>query len=196
MTALELVSLLTQAIFVLIFVLVVWGALRRPTASAADIALFFGAIAIAIVESRVVTTFQLQEVGIVSDLAAILIIAMPYLLLRLVDDFSNVPFLVKRLAELGLLLSAVGFLAIEGTIPPPVLLLVVAYFVALSLYCAAAFISAARRSTGVTRRRLQAVAAGTLLFGLAILVAGLAPLLPASLAGLPNGITQIGRAHV
>ena len=191
MTALELVSLLTQAIFVLIFVLVVWGALRRPTAAAADIALFFGAIAVAIVESRIVTTFRLQQVEIISDVAAILIIAMPYLLLRLVDDFSNVPFVVKRLAEVGLFASAVGFIATEGTMPQPILLAIVIYFAALSLYCAVAFIRAARRSAGVTRRRLQAVAAGTLLFGIAILAAGFAPLLPASLAGLPNGVTQV-----
>lgn len=191
MTALELVSLLTQAIFVFIFVLVVWGMVRRPTAAGLDIALFFGAIAVAIVESRVVTTLGLPQAELVSDVVAILVIAMPYLLLRLVDDFSHVPAAVKRLAEIGLLLSAAAFVATEGTVPPPFLLAIVIYFAALSLYCAVAFVRAAGRSTGVTRRRLQAVAAGTLLFGLAILAAGFTPLLPPSLAGLANGATQV-----
>jgi signal transduction histidine kinase len=190
-TALELVSLLTQAIFVLIFLLVAWSAVRRRTATSVDIVLFFGAIAIAIVESRTVTTFRLQQVEIITDVVAVLIIAMPYLLLRLVDDFSDVPFVVKRLAEIGLFLSAVAFIATEGTVPAPILLLVVLYFAALSTYSAVAFIRAAGRSTGVTRRRLQAVAAGTLLLGLAILAAGFTPLLPVSLAGLPNGLTQV-----
>ena len=190
MTALELISLLTQTIFVLIFVLVVWGFVRRPSRTNVDIALFFGAIAIAIVETRVATTLRLPQVEIVSDIVAILIIAMPYLLLRLVDDFSDVPALVNRLAEAGLLLSAAAFLATEGTVPPPILLAVVLYFVALSAYCAVEFIRAARRSTGVTRRRLEAVAAGTLLLGAAILVAGLVPSLPPPLAGLPTGFTQ------
>jgi len=189
-TALELISLLTQSIFVLIFVLVVWGFVRRPSRTNVDIALFFGAIAIAIVETRVATTLRLPQVEIVSDIVAILIIAMPYLLLRLVDDFSDVPALVNRLAEAGLLLSAAAFLATEGTVPPPILLAVVLYFVALSAYCAVEFIRAARRSTGVTRRRLEAVAAGTLLLGAAILVAGLVPSLPPPLAGLPTGFTQ------
>ena len=190
MTALELISLLTQAIFVLVFLLVAWGLARRPSRTSLDIALFFGAIAIAIVESRVVATLQLQAVEIVTDIVALLIIAMPYFLLRLLDDFSDVPGVVKRLAEAGLLLAAIAFIGTEGTLPPPILLLVVLYFAVLSTYCAVAFIRAARRSAGVTRRRLQAVAAGTLLLGLAILAAGIAPFLPPSMAGLPNGLTQ------
>lgn len=191
MTALELVSLLTQAIYVLIFASVVWTALRRRTRTSVDIALFFGAIAIAIVESRIVTTFGLTAVDLVTDIVALLVIAMPYLLLRLVDDFSDVPSAVKRLAEGGLVLSATAFLATEGTLPPPILLAVVLYFAALSTYDAVAFVRAALRSAGVTRRRLQAVAAGTLLLGLAILAAGFAPLLPQSLSGLPSGLTQV-----
>ena len=156
-----------------------------------DIALFFGAIAIAIVESRVVTTFGLHQVDLINDVVAMLVIAMPYLLLRLVDDFTDVPVVVTRLAEVGLVLSAAAFIATEGSIPAPFLLPVVLYFAALSAFCAVAFIRAARRSAGVTRRRLQAAAAGTILLGLAILAAGFTPLLPASLAGLPNGITQV-----
>jgi signal transduction histidine kinase len=190
-TALELVSLLTQAIFVLIFLLVAWGVVRRRTRTSVDIALFFGAISIAIVGSRIVSTFRLQQVDVITDIVAMLVIAMPYLLLRLVDDFSEVPIAVTRLAEAGLFLSAVVFIATEGTLPQPILLAVVLYFAALSTYCAVAFIRAAERSAGVTRRRLHAVAAGTLLLGLAILVAGFTPLLPLSLAGLPNGLTQV-----
>src|SRR3989442_15651367 len=106
-TALELVSLLTQAIYVLIFVLVTWTALRRRTRTSVDIALFFGAIATAIVESRVVSTLGLEQLDLISDIVAILVIAMPYLLLRLVEDFSEVPTQVKRLAEGGLALSAI-----------------------------------------------------------------------------------------
>ncbi len=191
MTALELVSLLTQAIFVLTFLLVVSSVLRRPTMTSVDIALFFGAISVAIVESRIATTFRLQQVELITDVVALLVIAMPYLLLRLVDDFSDVPSGAKRLAEVGLFLSAVAFIATEGTLPPPMLLAVVLYFAALAVYCAVAFVRAARRSAGVTKRRLQAVALGTLLLGVAILVAGLAPLLPPSMVGLPSGLTQV-----
>jgi signal transduction histidine kinase len=190
-TALELVSLLTQAIYVLIFLLVGWTAVRRRTRTSVDIALFFGAIAVAIIESRVVSTLGLQQLDLISDIVAILVIAMPYLLLRLLDDFSDVPSVVKRLAEGGLVLSAIAFLITEGTVPPPILLPIVLYFAGLSAYCAVAFVRAARRSAGVTRRRLQAAAAGTVLLGLAILVAGFTPLAPTSLTGLSNGAIQV-----
>jgi signal transduction histidine kinase len=189
-TALELVSLLTQVIYVLIFLSALWTAVRRRTRTSVDIALFFGAIAIPIVELRIVTTFGLTQVDLITDIVALLIIAMPYLLLRLVDDFSDVPVVVNRLAEGALVLFAIAFLVTEGAVPPPILISIVLYFAALSTYCAIAFVRAARRSTGVTRRRLQAVAVGTLLLGLAILVAGSASLLRASLTGLSNGLTQ------
>src|SRR2546428_3797889 len=182
-TALELVSLLTQAIYVLIFVLVSWTALRRRTRTSVDTALFFGAIATAIVESRIVTTFGLSQGELTTDIVTLLVIAMPYLLLRLVDDFSDVPAVVTRLAEGGLVLSAIAFVVTEGTVPPPILIAVVLYFAALSTYCAVAFVRAGRRSAGVTRRRLEAVAAGPRLLGGAHLLGRLAPPPP----GAPGG---------
>jgi signal transduction histidine kinase len=190
-TALELVSLLTQAIYVLIFLLMTWAAFRRRTRTSVDVALFFGAIAIAIVESRIVATLGLSQVDLITDVVALFVIAMPYLLLRLVDDFTAVPAVVTRLAEGGLALSAIAFFVTVGTVPPPILMAIVVYFAALSTYSAVAFVRAGRRSAGVTRRRLQAVAAGTVLLVVAILVAGFAPLLPASLGGLPTGLTQV-----
>jgi signal transduction histidine kinase len=189
-TALELVSLLSQAIYVSLFVVVAWSALRRPTRTGVDVALFFGATAIAIAGLRLVSTLGLT-VDLIDDVVAVLVIAMPYLLLRLVDDFSDVPFLVTRLAEGGLVFTVIVFVVTQGTPPMLLVLPIILYFAGLSTYCAAAFIRAARRSTGVTRRRLQAVAAATLLLGLAIVVAGVAPAVPAALSGLPNGMTQV-----
>jgi signal transduction histidine kinase len=190
MSALELVSVLTEVIYVLIFLVVAWGAVRRRTRTSLDIALFFGAIATFIVESRVVTTFGLEDVELINDVVTILVIAMPYLLLRLVDDFSTVPSIASRLAEVGLLFSAVAFLTSVGQPPPPITLAVVVYFAALSTYCAVKCIRAARRSSGVTRRRLEAIAAGTLLLGVTILIAGIAPLAPA-VAGALDGLVQV-----
>ncbi|TMG51387.1 MAG: GAF domain-containing protein [Chloroflexi bacterium] len=190
MSAIELVSVLTELIFVLVFLLVAWSAVRRRTRTSIDIALFFGAIAAFIVESRVVTTLGLEQVELVNDVVTILVIAMPYLLLRLVDDFSTVPFVANRLAEAGLLFSAIAFLATVGQPPTSIVLVIVVYFAALATYCAVKFIRAARRSSGVTRRRLEAVAAATLLLGLTILVAGLSPVVPAA-AGALDGLVQI-----
>lgn len=190
MTALELVTQLTELIYVLVFLVVAWTATRRRTRTSVDIALFFGAIAVFIVESRVVATLGLEQVELVNDVVTILVIAMPYLLLRLVDDFSTVPFVIKRLAEAGLALSAIAFLATVGQPPTLVVLAVVVYFAVLATYCAVKFIRGARRSSGVARRRLEAIAAGTLLLGVTILIAGLGPLFPPA-AGVIDGVVQV-----
>src|SRR5207302_1508668 len=114
--------------------MVAWSAVRRRTRTSIDIALFFGAIAAFIVESRVVTTLGLEQVELVNDVVTILVIAMPYLLLRLVDDFSTVPFIANRLAEAGLLFSAIAFLATVGQPPTSIVLVLVVYFAALATY--------------------------------------------------------------
>lgn len=191
MTALELVSFVTQAIYILIFAYVAWTLLRRPTRSRLDMTLFFGVIAAAIIQSRVLALLGIAQQQVTSDIAAALVLAMPYFLLRLVSDFTDVPALFKRGAELGLVAIVVALIAIRGTLPPLVVLALVAYFGVVSLYCAQAFVRAARRSTGVTRRRMQAVAAGSLLLGVAILVAGIGPLSPVPITGLVSGITQV-----
>src|SRR5207247_10997883 len=56
------------------------------------------------------------------------------------------------------------------------ILYVVLYFFGVSIYCAFAFIRAARRSRGVTRRRMEAISLGSILLGTDILIAGLTPL--------------------
>ncbi|HEV8535587.1 MAG TPA: ATP-binding protein [Candidatus Limnocylindria bacterium] len=191
MTALELVSLLTQAIYVAIFLVVSASLLREPTRSRLNMTLFFGAITFAIAQSRLLAALGVGPVELVSDIAGVLVLAMPYFLLRLVSDFAHVPTVAKRAAEAGLVVAAATLIATQGTLAPAAVVALVAYFALVAAYCAIAFVRAARRSTGVTRRRMEAVAAGTLLLGAAIVVAGLRPLLPSGLAGVPSGLTQV-----
>jgi len=54
----------------------------------------------------------------------------------------------------------------------------VAYYVGLELYAAFVFVGEARRATGVTRRRMQALASGSAFLGLTILVAGFQAIMP------------------
>jgi signal transduction histidine kinase len=190
-TALELVSLLTQAIYVAIFLVVSASLLREPTRSRLNMTLFFGAITFAIAQSRLLAALGVGPVELVSDIAGVLVLAMPYFLLRLVSDFAHVPTVAKRAAEAGLVVAAATLIATQGTLAPAAVVALVAYFALVAAYCAIAFVRAARRSTGVTRRRMEAVAAGTLLLGAAIVVAGLRPLLPSGLAGVPSGLTQV-----
>jgi signal transduction histidine kinase len=175
LNALELISAVTQIIYVLIFVSVTLRAVRQPTRAHGDIALFFGAVAFIIVVSRLTALTGAAPPWLTTVLVAILM-AVPYILLRLVDDFSGVRGAIKRAAELGLTVGIVAAYATAPTLPAPVTLYLVAYFFIVSIYCAVAFIRASRRSRGVTRRRMEAISLGSILIGTDLLIAGLTPL--------------------
>lgn len=178
MTALDLISGLTQAIYVVVFVLVAYRTWRQPTPAHADMTVFFGVTALIILASTFFALFGAAPPAWETDATIALLMALPYMLLRLVDDFTTVPFIVKRVAEAGLLASIVATVAFTPSLPPLVALAMVVYFAAISTYCAAQFTRAARRSLGVTRRRLDAAALGTILLAFDLLVSGLNAFLP------------------
>jgi signal transduction histidine kinase len=173
MTALELVTLLSQALYVVIFVAVFYRYLRAPTPAHLDMTLFFGVLAFVVVESRIATLLAFASPEWFTDTLIATVVALPYILLRLVDDFTAVPKPIKRAAEILLIGSVAALYVIEGArLPTPYVLFVVAYIAGLSLYCGFRFIRAAARSEGVTKRRMQAISLGTILFALDILAAG------------------------
>ena len=175
MNALDLLSAVTQVIYVLIFVSVALRTFRQPTRAHGDMTLFFAAIAFIIVAARVAALISATP-GWLTAIEIAVLMALPYILLRLVDDFTNVRSVIKRVAELGLAAGIVATYATGPALPTPVTLYVVLYFFVVSTYCAIAFIRAARRSRGVTRRRMEAISLGSILLGTDILIAGLTPL--------------------
>jgi signal transduction histidine kinase len=199
MRAEELFQHLAEGLYVAIFVAVLVGALRRLTRVRLDLVLFFGDAALIVIASTLVRALSILPVVAVTDLETALLMALPYLLLRLVGDFMAVPAWLMRGAELGLLVAVV-LLVVPAPLPLPLTLVLVAYFVGLSLYAALAFWRGARRSSGVTRRRFQAVALGSGFLGLDILVAGLGAALPAQadlwgvlgpLCGMASGLAYV-----
>jgi signal transduction histidine kinase len=190
MTALQLISLASQAIYVALFLIVGAQALRRPQRASWDIALFFGATTLIVLELQFVA-FTGATSALLTAIVGTLALALPYLLLRLVADFAHVPRVLMRVAEVGLLLIAGAlFLAPEPT-PLPLVLILVAYFVLLAAYGAIAFARGARLSVGVTRRRMEAVAAGTVFLGADVLTAGLQALLSPAEVPIVSAIGQL-----
>jgi signal transduction histidine kinase len=122
----------------------------------------------------------------------ILFMAIPFLLLRLVDDFTGVPTAVMRVAEVGLAAMAVA-LAVWHSVKLPGWLTVTAvvYFVLGSTYAAQALVRAARHSSGITRRRMWSAAGGMLFLGLVILVAGLMSPAPKGAQPVLHGLSDI-----
>jgi signal transduction histidine kinase len=162
---------------VLIFISVSLRAIAQPTRAHTDITLFFGALAFIILASRIAAVSGTTAPPWLIAVEVAALMAMPYILLRLVDDFTYVRGWVKRVAEVGLLAGIVATFASVPALPTPVTLYVVLYFFVVSIYCAIAFIRAARRARGVTRRRMEAISVGSILLGTDLLVVGLTPLL-------------------
>ena len=173
MTALELITLLSQAIYVVIFLAVGYRYLRAPTPAHLDMTVFFGILAFVVVESRIATALGLVQPEWFADTVIAAVIALPYVLLRLVDDFTTVPRSVKRTAEILLIASIAAAYVLPGpTLPPLYVLLLVGYIAGLSFYCGFRFFRAALHAEGVTKRRMQAISVGTILFAIDILAAG------------------------
>src|SRR6476620_5272524 len=112
MTADDLIQYLSWAIYVLIFVVATIRAVRRPLRANVDIALLFA------VPALIVALEVPAELGLIPPddllagaIASSLIVAMVYLLLRLVDDFSDVPVWLMRSAEVALGLLIISMLA-------------------------------------------------------------------------------------
>jgi signal transduction histidine kinase len=173
MTALELITLVSQAIYVAVFVLLLWRYISAPTPAHLDMMLFFGILAFVIVESRLATLIGFRPPEWFSDTIIVLVVALPYILLRLLDDFTTVPPILKRAAEFGFLVLSVAVFIQTGTpYPAPFVFAIVTYLAAFSLYSGARFILAARRAEGVTRRRLQAISFAAILFAVQIVASG------------------------
>src|SRR6266851_2902557 len=190
MTADQLLQWLTQALFVGVFCAAVVGAVRRPLRANVDTALLFGAAAGSIALTWVRQVLGMPPNGVTNAVGATLGMALPYLLLRLLDDFVGVPSAVLRLAEVGLAATVIVLVAIEQPLPGWLTVLIVAYFFGFELYAAVCFLSSARHSSGVTRRRLQAVAVASGFLGLAVLMVALLLLAP-PLAGLWTSLAHV-----
>jgi signal transduction histidine kinase len=178
MRAEELFQDLADLLYVAIFVAVLARALRRWTRVHFDMLLFFGDAALIVVSSVILNLLAIRGGQVLQDAEAILLMALPYLLLRLVADFMDVPLWVTRGGAAGLAVSAVVLVYVPTPLPIFPTLLLVLYFVGLSLYASLAFWRGSRAARGVTRRRLEAVALGSVFIGLDILIAGLGAALP------------------
>lgn len=133
---------------------------------------------------------------VVGDLAWIGVAALPYILLRLVDDFRPQPTWVMLLAPLAFLSVAVVGVAMTQPWPVPVSLLLVTEVVAFGGYSSVAFLREAGQAQGVTRRRMQAVALGSGLLALIILLAGVQLVVPATASWIGLASQTLGLATV
>ena len=203
MTAAELVQYTSDVVFVAIFVAVVGRMIRSPRRATVDAALLFGALAAVIVVSLAARATGLSG-PVTSGFTLIVLLALPFLTLRLIDDIVPLPKRVLAVVfAIWAVLSVAGVVAAFMAVVLPreavvaIAIPVILYFSGAEIYGGLVVFRAYRRAAGVLRPRLLAVGLGTVFLGLAILVvlAGLIPpLMPYSgvatnLFGLASAIS-------
>ncbi|MGH2388703.1 MAG: hypothetical protein ACRDIE_10915, partial [Chloroflexota bacterium] len=162
-----------EALFVLVFLISAFRAVQQPKRANLDTVYLFGVFAVLMVEGLIVSTFHLHLGTLPNALINTLIVSLPYLLLRLVDDFTVVPPRWMVTGLVGFILSGIAFfltpyMSLAKPLSQVLALIIVGYFIVLIVYVGLTFARAARGSTGVTKRRMQAVGAGSFCLALAI----------------------------
>jgi signal transduction histidine kinase len=170
MTALELISLVTQGLFVGLFVAVLWHALRQPTRARIDTLLLFGSIALVVVLSRAAEGLGIAGSWVTGGLLLLLNLA-PFAMIRLVDDFRGTPRWIQVVGAVMFVVITGAIIATSGESTTVAEIVSVGWFVAVGGYAAIAFAREAGRTRGITQRRMAAIATGAMMFIAVIVVA-------------------------
>lgn len=177
MTANTLVLYLNWSVFLVLFVRVLAEAIRRPWRVNIDVALLFGVPAASALFGLARTLGALPANIPVGRISLALLLLIATLLFRLVDDVVIVRAWARRGIGAAGLLVALLLVALPGA--PWLGGVGVTMAFGLLSYGALAFLRTARLASGVTRRRLQVVALGSLLLLGTFAVAAPALLVPA-----------------
>ncbi|MBV9898197.1 MAG: hypothetical protein JO020_28915 [Chloroflexi bacterium] len=197
MSGVDQLQYLTWLLYLVGFALVLRRTLGRPTPAHIDMTLFFGAVAVIVLVSVASKIGLPVPAWLGNDVAAALLLSLGYLLMRLVADFTVVPEVLLRGVEVGMLVSIVAVVALPPPLPLGMVIAVVAYLCLVIGYDAWAFVRQARRTQGVTRRRMQSAAAASVCIALVIVGAGVSAAAPKlgsavdevnALLGLGSGI--------
>ena len=178
LSAFELISLSNQVLFIGLFAVVAWRALRQPTRANLDTTLLFGGIAGAVGVSRVGTWLGYSGEPGLTALSLVLLNAVPFAMLRLVDDFRGTPRWVQYGGAAAFAFVSVLAVSSFAVMAELVELVTIGFFVAVGGYAAVAFATESRRRRGITRRRMTAVAAGAGFFIAAIVAVFIGALFP------------------
>src|SRR5207249_3542259 len=177
MNGAELVRLITNVVFLVVFVGALRTALRERTRTSVDATILFGALAVIIAQSQIAALLGTQLPTAFGLVSAALLLALPYLQLRLVDDFAGVRSLVLRAClggfVAGVAAVVVGLLklVVLPAAVPVIVALALLYFVGFCAYAGFVLIREAREAKGVARNRMVAAATGALALSLTLIVA-------------------------
>ncbi len=183
MSADALISLLAEGSFVLLAVITFLRMVLRPRRVKVHTAAFFGMVGVIVLVSWASALGWIEESRPLSILTVSLLLALPYPLLGLADDFTGVPAPIKRATEAALAASLVGVAALGEELPGWFVIVVVAYFVGTVTYASWQFTRAAATMRSVSRLRMSLAALGSLALGGVLLLAGVQAFVESSVLG-------------
>jgi signal transduction histidine kinase len=170
----------TQGSIVLLAIMMVRQWARWRDRVSLDIAFVFGTLASITVLERSLALAHILTRWI-RPLGISVLLAHPYLLLRVVSHFRPVSTAVKRVAAIALVVSlAVVWISVWPFHTMPMAALAFCYFMWLLAYVAVAFRERAREAGGVTHWRMLHASWGAGLLALVFILAALVGLLPAA----------------
>lgn len=191
MSVKDLLMLVTQGFFVLVGALTLVDLLRHRDRARFDIALPFTALAVTTSIGIVGGLTGKPAPPWLSAISSLILIAQPYLLLRLVEHFGRVPRLIHALVLVAFVLSGAILVAFPPPLPAVAALPVVIYFGLGEGYAGVVFIRRALTTRGVAHHRLIFAALGTGLLGGIILMAGVIILVP-TLRNIATPVLSLG----
>ncbi len=180
MTINTLFDLLARLLFIVLSISTLISYIKYRDPLRRDVALLFGSLSLPFFISSV-TQLTGITLPILSLIGACILMAQPYLLIRLVGYFRVVSQWIQRIGIVGTLVSWIIILlyALAPSSAFAVISLgIVAYFVGMNGYAALRFIKHAQPLVGVALYRMRLVAIGTGMLALLLFIAGLQILLP------------------
>ncbi len=172
-----MLDIASHLVFLLIFILSVRDLIRYRDLPRLEVVALFGTLATVMVVDGVGRLFGPLDPTVGLVIAGVLV-AQPYLLLRLVRHFRPVSRLQHALALSGLAVSWLALLLGGNPLAPWATVVILIAFLYVESFAAATLIRASVASAGVAKRRMIAAAAGSALLAAAILTAGMATFLP------------------
>jgi signal transduction histidine kinase len=169
---------LTQGSIVLLAILVARQWLRWRDRVSLDILLVFGSLGLLLVVERSLRLAHLEPQWL-RPLGITILLAHPFLLLRVINHFRPVSPTLRRIAAAGLAVALVPtWVSVWPFRSAPLVVCAFVYFTWLLVYVAWAFRSGARTTGGVTHWRMRHAALGAALLATVFLLAIVIFLLP------------------
>jgi signal transduction histidine kinase len=163
-----LITSILEGVFFVLFGVVVIRYLRRRTPLDRDVLAIFASVA-GLFLLGIIGRFY-PDLAIIRSAAAVLLMAQPYLTVRLIRHFSPVPAWLHAAVLVAFIVASVWVVAGLNANERIGLQYVVGYFVVVNAIGALGFLRAARSRVGSARTRLGLASLATFLLGASVLI--------------------------